>query len=442
MKRVVLWLLAFGQAGGLALSAELPPDPAGAPVPLTPAFITALADEAQTNHPGLRAAGARVNAAESEVASIRTWEDPMVMLGGQFADAAMRADEGDLIYGVQQKLPLFGLPGRERNLAREGLEVERAEETFRFQSLRRDLAQALFRVALAQRTVEVGEEDLRWLEATVQTTEQRYRVGGLPQTQLLRVQNERALREDQIRTDRLRVVQALAVVNRLLGRSLDERWPRLELPAVAGPVEYSPRLVELAVANEPGLRTMHRRVQQAEAAVELSRRRQYPEVAVGAEGRHYTGNGDFRQAMVTVSVSLPWLNDGKYRHDVRRESARRQAAEFEVADYELGVREEVRRLTVGLDAMRREALLYRDEIIPRSGLALTSATSSWTTDRALFFDVMESRRLLIDAKLSYARAVAEQYQMLSELVLCCGLGDLEALMMIGAEAEPASAITR
>jgi hypothetical protein len=40
---------------------------------------------------------------------------------------------------------------------------------------------------------------------------------------------------------------------------------------------------------------------------------------------------------------------------------------------------------------------------------------------------------LLDAQLMFARAVSEQYQMLSELVLCCGLGDLEALQMIGAQ---------
>jgi hypothetical protein len=41
--------------------------------------------------------------------------------------------------------------------------------------------------------------------------------------------------------------------------------------------------------------------------------------------------------------------------------------------------------------------------------------------------------MLLETRLMYARAVAEQYQMMSELVLCCGLGDLEALEMIGAE---------
>ena len=39
------------------------------------------------------------------------------------------------------------------------------------------------------------------------------------------------------------------------------------------------------------------------------------------------------------------------------------------------------------------------------------------------------------SRLMYARAVSEQYEMLSDLVLCCGLGDLEALQMIGAQPE-------
>ena len=53
----------------------------------------------------------------------------------------------------------------------------------------------------------------------------------------------------------------------------------------------------------------------------------------------------------------------------------------------------------------------------------------------MFRDVLDARRMLLDARLMFARAVTEQYQMMSELVLCCGLGDLEALQMIGAEPE-------
>lgn len=409
----------------------------GTSIALTPDVINALAEEMRTNNPAVRAADARVTAAEAGVAGIRSWDDPTVMIGGQFAETAMRADEGDLLYGVEQRLPLFGKSGQRRNFAREEAEVERVAGRATFENLRRELVQSLVGAAYAFRVVEAGEEDLRWLEAAVATVEQRYRVGDLPQVYLLRLQNERSRRRQQLVTDRLGVLEATATLNRLLGRPVDSAWPHIELPPPAGAVLYDPRLVELAVANEPRLRVLRQQAQAADAAVAVSRRERYPEIALGAEGRNYTGNGDFRQAMVRLSVSLPWLNDGKYRHDIRRDTARRQAAEFDAADYELAVREEVRRLTVGLDAARREAFLYRDEILPRSIQALASAEASWAANRAMFLDVMDARRLLVEARLTHARAVADQYRLLADLVLCCGLGDLGALEMIGAQAQPA-----
>lgn len=437
MKQSLLsWSVLVGAVLGAAAADSLPLPP-GDLVALTPAVINALADTLATNNPASLAAEARVEAAVANVASVRTWEDPLLVAGGMFADTSMRAEDGDLLYGVEQKLPLFGRPKARRQMAAREATVIQADREAILQRLRSDLAQALFRAAFAQHAEEIGVEDLAWLSRMVKTVEDRYRVGDLPQTYLLRLQNDQARRADQLITDQRRVTQSLALVNRLLNRPVEAPWPRLRLPPVAGEVPYDARVVGLAVANEPRLKVLREQVRQADAAVEVSRRQRHPEVALGAEGRNYTGSGEFRQAVVTVSVSLPWVNAGKYRQDVRREASRRAAAELDVTDQELAVREEVRRLTVDIDAARREALLYRDQISPRSEQALESAQASWMANRAVFLDVMEARRMLIEARLMYARAVSEQYQMLSELVLCCGLGDLEALVMIGAGA-PAS----
>jgi hypothetical protein len=81
-------------------------------------------------------------------------------------------------------------------------------------------------------------------------------------------------------------------------------------------------------------------------------------------------------------------------------------------------------------------LLYRDEILPRSRLALESAHANWLANRGIFLDLMEARRMLLEAEVLLTRAVAEQYQVLSELVLRCGLRDLEALESLGRADEP------
>jgi outer membrane protein TolC len=96
------------------------------------------------------------------------------------------------------------------------------------------------------------------------------------------------------------------------------------------------------------------------------------------------------------------------------------------------VQDEIFKLITEIDAARRQALLYRDDIIPRQELAVSTARAAWEANRGMLIDVLESRRLLQEARMMFGRAVAEQYQAMSRLVLCCGLGELGALEMIGA----------
>jgi outer membrane protein TolC len=61
---------------------------------------------------------------------------------------------------------------------------------------------------------------------------------------------------------------------------------------------------------------------------------------------------------------------------------------------------------VKIDAARREALLYRDEVIPRSETALASAQANWQSSQGTFRDVLDARRMLLAGHLAQrARAV-------------------------------------
>jgi len=102
----------------------------------------------------------------------------------------------------------------------------------------------------------------------------------------------------------------------------------------------------------------------------------------------------------------------------------------EARDYELTVQEEIHKLLIAIDAGRRNALLFRDQIIPRSRTGLDALRAAWESGRGTLTDVLEARRMLLEAEAMYAQAVAEQYTAMAELVLCCGLGDLQALEMI------------
>ncbi|MDD5140607.1 MAG: TolC family protein [Verrucomicrobiales bacterium] len=409
-------------------------------VVVTPDYLGQLAEQMRTNNPALRSANALTDAATADADAVRTWEDPMLVVGGVAGNEAMRADEGDVIYGLEQKLPLFGKPRLQREAAKAALATESASRDYQFQKLRAELAKAAFRTALAERVVAIGEQDLAWLDTTSQQQENNSRVGQTPLADVLRIQNERSRRQNQLQTDRDLLTQEKVALNRLLNRNELTPWPTLELPAVAGAVVYDTRLVDLALKYEPKTHMQRQQTKQAEAQVAVARRQYYPDVSAGVEVRNYSGDGTFRQEMVTLRMSVPWFNHGQISADVKREQARLSAAQLELANEQAAIREELHLLTIKADAARREALLYRDQIIPRTAATLDNIRAGWQSGQTPFREVLDTHRALLDAQLAYAQAVSEQYQALSELVLCCGLGDLGALQMIGAE--PGSAPTQ
>jgi cobalt-zinc-cadmium efflux system outer membrane protein len=429
----ILWLGFAGVAHSAEPALEVPGTNV---VRLTPSYITQLAEQMRSNHPALRSATALTAAARAGANAVRAWEDPMFKFGGSVADSARGpklSEDGNLLYGLEQKLPLFGKPSAARAVAVAEAQAQASRASWQFQSLRRDLTRALFRAAASERIVEIGRQDLAWLETMAATTEERFRAGAASQVDVLRIQNERSKRAELVRTDSRRRDAERASVNRLLGSDLHEPLPRFELPDVAGPVNYSTQLVSYAVLHETKLSMMQREIRAAETRVEATRRARRPDVSAGLEARQYSGDGGFREGMAFVSLSLPWFNAGRYRSDLARDKAKLDAAQFDAADYEAAVREEIHHLAVQIDAARREGLLYRDEILPRSEQALTAAHNAWLAGRGMFFDVMEARRMLLEAQSMLARAISEQYQMMSELVLSCGLGDLQ---MIGVGETP------
>jgi outer membrane protein TolC len=78
---------------------------------------------------------------------------------------------------------------------------------------------------------------------------------------------------------------------------------------------------------------------------------------------------------------------------------------------------------VQLDAARRQALLYRDEIIPLTEQTLASASTAWENNLGLFQDVLDTRRMLVENRLSLAQSVADQVRTLAELTLLTGIKD-------------------
>ena len=381
-------------------------------VVISTAFINRLVAEARTNNPSLKAADSRVRSATLNAEAVRTWEDPMAMFGGSVYSSRGfdPSEDGNLAYGVEQKLPLWGRPKLARRVAQAETSMREAEVHYRARQLRSEITKALVVTALAERVVEIGEQDVAWLQATEKATDNKYRAGQAVVADTLQIQNEVAKRNDTLRTDRLRLAHERFTLNRLLNRDVSSSWPSLKLPPVAPAIPLSAKLLSLALLNEPKLKVLEQEIKQAAASAELTRKTRLPDVSLGVEGRQYSGDGEFRSGMFTIRFSLPFANRDKYRKDYERDKERQKSAEQEREDQVLMVREELHHLAVGIEARRREALLHTDEITTRAMQALTSRLSEWEAGRGAFRDVLDARRMLLESELMSARATAEEHQ--------------------------------
>ncbi len=394
-------------------------------ISMSPTVLTALFDEARASNSGLRTAEARVTASRLGTETVRTWEDPRFTLGGVLSGPRRGRieEDGDLIYGVDQKLPLWNRPRLSRDILVAETQTQATEAAFREAQLRRDLTKALLRIALVHRTTSFITNDLAWLDTLIAVGEEKFRAGMSSHTDLLQLQNEKSKRTDALRTEQNRLRSEQATLNRLLGRELQAPWPNVELPRLAPPVVYSPALAVYASTNEPRLKVLRQEKAQAQAVTRLTETMRRPDVSFGIQGRQYSGDAGFREGMFTVSLNLPWWNAPKYRADLRRDEAKVRTIEAEMTDYELSVREEVLRLTLATDAAHREAVLYRDEILQRTQQAVASFLLMWEGNRGSLREVLEARRAFLDGQLMQDRAIIEQHQALVELAALCDLPD-------------------
>jgi outer membrane protein TolC len=404
-------------------------------VEITPALLDRLVAEGLADSPALQAAGERTEAAAAAVSAVRTWEDPTASFGlsAYSSRGFSSSEEGNLIYAVGQKLPLYGRPDLVRKVAAADASREQLAASFEAQKLRRDLQVALAALALSSREAEISREDLAWLDATLSAVDHRYRVGQASQVDWLKVQTEHARAADELETMEQEREHGEFALNRLLNRDLHAPWPQVALPPLQPPIHYTSALVDAALVAEPQLKVLRQDSVSAQASADLTRRQRLPDVSVGLEARQYSGDGGFREGTATVSFSVPWLNRGKYDDEWRRDQHRKRASDLAATDYSLSVREELHHHIVGLDAARRQALLYRDQLIPLTQQTLSSGQNLWEHSLGPFQDILDAHRMLLTDELALARALTDQNTLLAQVAFLTGSRDRAALFALAGD---------
>lgn len=395
--RVVAVLAALG---ALALSSH-----AQTPRLLDAAYLDTLRAEVRTNHPSVAAAQARVLAADAGVRAVRLWEDPTANAGIMAADREMRADDGDLIFGVEQMLPrrkLYDARKARAGAERAIFEAETRSAALMLETL---VAQSVIELALVDEMLAIQTNQLAWLESMAANALEKLKDPMANASEPLRIESEVAQERQKIDTTQRQRIRLARQLNILLGRGTDEAWPNLRLPESA---TLTPALAdELARLYQvnPMLQAVLNTAEAAKSDIEVARRERSPTFSVGVESSVYSG-GDFRQATVGAKMTLPWFNNSVYRANTDRAIQQQAAAEKEAEALARRLRGEAVAAHTEAETSARQAKTFAEEVIPRATKAVESTQNAWISSKASILEVLDARRSLLNSRLEERRSVA------------------------------------
>jgi outer membrane protein, heavy metal efflux system len=408
MKRMICsfvpLFLAAALAGASASPAE-PPETRAAPgtngLTLEAAIRLAL-----EHNPGLRASGARVDAATGRAQQSGKWSNPELELSAEdwpVKDGRGFSDAKQLV-GIAQTLPFPGKKSLDRQIGGAGVRLSATELALRRIELVRDVKAAFFRVLAAERLVEVSTQLVAVAESSAVTAQKRVDAGAAAYQEQLRAE----VQWEQARTELAEFEREFAAARQglatLLGRddlrdaTLAGALTEQSVDGLLG-VPTAERLaahpsVSGAQANLDRARLEHRR----------ARLDPYPDVKLGVAGGRI-GATDESIIQLGFSVPLPILDLGKGRQLEAR-------ANVSVAEAELhAVRQQ--RLREWANAQKRyrtaaeQVAKYRDRIVPKTTEALRLVQTGFEQGKFNFIDLVDTQRMTAEARQAYQQKLLE-----------------------------------
>ncbi|WP_242342052.1 TolC family protein [Anaeromyxobacter terrae] len=398
-----LWACALVLAYGVPALAQEVASQGG---PLRWSDITAAIDR----DPRVAASRSRVRSAQAGVAVARTPPNPELEATagrGTAREGPARRDEWEL--AISLPLDWLARRGPEIDAARAGADALAAEA----EALRAEVTAELWRLFVQSgygvAEVEALEATEQQVEALTRLVRRRVEAGEGRPVEIPRVELELERVRNELAAARAGRDGALAQLGAWLGATVQ----RVELPAAPPAIGASRAADDLA--RHPRIRAALARAAAARAEASVARRSRVPAVSVGG---FYASELDREAAGGRLTVELP-LWDWKTARVKRAEAS--AAAEGSRADAEgRALAAAVAQAVTSCSRARAIADRQKTNVLPRAEESARTLERTFQLGEAGILDVIDARRVLLEARreaLSFAR---ESYVECGALILLSG----------------------
>lgn len=395
-------------AAVLANNAQPPWEAAQAgEVPLMEEVLTleAVLAYAREHNPAIQAAKSRFLAAQKVPAQASAYEDPRVSWESWNAPENFRVDEANNnIFRLSQAIPFPGKLRLKGEIAsKEAGRVEAELGTTEIDIVAQ-LKKAYYDLWLVYQNLEVYRRDQALVAQFVRIAEQKYAVGQISQSDVLRAQVEHTRLISRVTTETLAQGKAEARLNALVSRPPEARLGIPENPPSPGLPYAMAELEQLTLRIRPELLAQAKALDKERLALALARKAYYPDFEVSMSR---FVNFDARDGFgVMVSASIPLAFKYKYDAGVGEATANVQTGQDELWRLRDLALFEVKQALVEAQTALEQRNLFLHTHIPQAEQALQASQIGYQTGTLDFLALIDSVRAIEQIHLEHLMAAA------------------------------------
>lgn len=388
-----------------------------------PLELASLLKEASQNNPEILAAKKRWEASKARIPQAKSLEDPTV--GFTFEETPKspfnlnKTMSKDRMLSINQAIPFFGKLSLKGKIAL--LESQMMAGEYKDTELKvlNEVKHAYHDLFMNYKEIGLSEESLLFLNVLVENAEAKYTVGDLEQEGLFKINIEISKLKNNITNLKHKRSEIETRFNTLLNKKPDEPGrPDLEEAVTFKPDADS--LYRLALENQPELLIFSYAIEKNKYAKSLAKRSFLPDFMTGIVMRGIT-SGTIGPWDLMLAFSVPLWFWTKQRYEVKEAIANLEEAQASYQAMKNKAIAEVKGLVIKIEIAESKISLYKNTQIPLLESSIEVSRSAYLTGKGDIMMLLDSERMLVEAKMDYYNSLVEYYMDLADLEKTVGI---------------------
>jgi outer membrane protein TolC len=371
----------------------------------------------EARNPELRSMVLEADAVRQRSGVVGALPDPMVSM--ELRDVPVSeptlspANAGSTRYALKQTFPLGDKRGLRRGVAEAELSAAEARRSATLVELRMKAKAAYSQYWYATQAHRVTEGVRGLMVDLEQIARARYGTGLVPQQDVIKAQTEVTTIRTELVMQASERRQAAARLNGVLARPADAPLAEAEAPREipARAFDFA-GLTQTASERNPQLAVQAAQLASASRNAELVRANRWPDLTFGVAG--IQRGTRLTEYELMLEMNIPWQRD-VLRANESEALAMRSAAEARREAAVAQLQGELGQSWAALDALREQAAILRDTLLPQSQLTFDSALSAYQAGRVDFGTLLDAQRQIRKTRLDLLRVQLEQQVRLAEI---------------------------